>query len=234
MSQPRLPRRSVRRVLIAAVLATSLIPLASCTIADSEGFSESDVRRAFGGSPSVTAGAGRQGSSPAASGATSAATRASDPATGSATVEEPSPDAIRRGDVPPYAEILTATIRGASRSVTFTMNVAGELPRTMPDANTTMSLGFRLKIGDVPYVLMAKPSTEGWALSASKSGKPAKIAGTLTAKGPSVTMVVPWSLFSGPHAFTWTGYLAWDQSATVRSYAVDIAPNSGEAPYPVG
>jgi hypothetical protein len=226
------PSRAAR-ALVACGLAAVSILLASCTITDSEGVSADDVRQAFGGSPTSTAnGTNNQSSSSPSRGGPPAAKQTGNLANASATAPEPASDALRAGTTPPYADITAAEIRGQGRSVRFTLTFASTLPDKMPDASTTMSAGYRLKIGDVPYVLTANASTEGWRLSATRGGETAKHGGTLRVEGTTLTIDIPWSFLSGPRSFTWTGYLAWNQSSPVMSYVVDILPNNGEAAFP--
>ena len=192
------------------------------------------VRSAFGPGPAgSTSGSAASPSSQASNVATP--TPRGDPKTGSASLQEPQADALKFGAAPAYAEITAAAIRGASRSVTFRLTVAANLPDRTADAQTTMKAGFRVKVGESPYVLTASLSSTGWSSSATKDGKRVTFSGTMTPKGATLTFVVPWTFFGGAQTFTWTGFSAWDQTApTTRFYSVDIIPNAGEAPYPQG
>ncbi len=223
------------RILFAA-LAVGLVLCTACdrgtktTIVTSPNPAPSGFGPGPGGSTTGSA---------ASPGATATNTQATarpsgNPKSGSAALQDPGTDALKYGTVPPYTEIRAAAIRGTSRSLTFTLTLGAELPDKTPDANTTFKAGFRVKIGETPYVLTANGSSTGWSASATKGGKGVAFPGTLKRGGAALTFVVPWTFFGGAQTFTWTGFSAYDQSgATTRFYSVDIIPNSGEAPYPM-
>src|SRR6266542_6968184 len=197
--------------LAALSLALGLAICTACSITGGDApDSNSAVRQAFGPQPSNgTSGTGTSGSSGAAG---TPGARIANPATASAMLQEPGPDALRYGTAPAYADIQTAAIHGHSRTVSFTLSLLSALPERMPDAETTMRAGFRVQVGSDPYVLSANGSTEGWNASATKGGKGVRFDGTLAMKANTLTIVIPWSFLGGPRAFAWTGYAAWNQS----------------------
>jgi hypothetical protein len=221
------------RALIAFGLTLSVALFSACGgRSGNTGAPTSDpVRSAFGpGTSSSPPGSGGSTGSQATNTQSPVAT--GNPKSGSAALQEPGSDALKYGTAPAYAEIQAAAIRGASRSISFTLTVAAELPDKTPDAATTMRSGFRVKAGEIPYVLSANVSSTGWTTTATKDGKSVTFPGTLKRNGATLTIVVPWTFFGGPQTFTWTGFAAWEQAATTRFYSVDIIPNAGEAAFP--
>jgi hypothetical protein len=221
--------RLIRRVIVL------IIAVALCTACGSRGKSDTPsaqaVRSGFGpGTSSSTPGATSSTQPGAANTPTPA--KGVNPASGSASLQDPPTDALKTGNGPTYTDITSASIRGHSGTITFTMTYAAALPAAMPDAQTTYKTGFRVKVGDVAYVLTATASTSGWAMTVTKNGAPVSFPGTLQTKGSTLTIVSPSSFLGGVNSFSWTGFTAWDAETTPRSYSVDIVPNSGEAAFP--
>lgn len=225
------------RTLIAVLAVGVMLSAGACGSRGGEKEASSTpnaVRSAFGPNPAAgtTPPTGARSGSPTASATTPVPH--GNPRSGSASLQEPGNDALKTPTAPAYAEIRAAAIRGASRSITFTLTLAEDLPAKTADANTTMKAGFRVKIGETVYVLTATLSSTGLATTATKDGTSTPISAAYQRRGAALTLAVPWTFFGGVQTFAWTGFSAWDQTtSTSRSYSVDIIPNAGEAPYPM-
>ena len=150
---------------------------------------------------------------------------------GFAGADEPRPDAEKSGLTPKYPEATSIDILGERRAFTVTLGFDGQIPKSMPDKNTFMVVGFALsgeKKNDDGYAFGAQGNSDGWAPYAGRQKEAAEFPGTFSIEGSNIEMSIPWKFIGGPRPFEWYANSSWfTHTAGVTSYLFDVIPDSG-------
>ena len=137
-----------------------------------------------------------------------------------------------RGEgAPAYVELASARVEGTPDALTFTVALAGPVPRTMPNGNSTLRVTFTVigKGGAGRYRFDAQCIQRGWGAFAS-GGTDEGYLPELAVGGKSVTLSVDPAYLGGLRAFDWLANVAWTEGRT--AYAFDSIPESGFATFP--
>jgi hypothetical protein len=152
-------------------------------------------------------------------------------ALGSAGATEPRPDAEKSGLTPKYPEATSIDIKGARRAFTVTLGFDGQIPKSMPDENTFMVVGFALSgetEDDDGYAFGAQGNSDGWEPYAGRQKEAAEFPGSFSIGGNNIEMTIPWKFIGGPRPFEWYANSSWfTHTAGVTSYLFDVIPDSG-------
>jgi len=150
---------------------------------------------------------------------------------GSAGATEGRPDAEKSGITPRYPEASSIEIVGGRRAFTVTLGFDGRLPRTMPNENTFMIVGFSLSgknENDDGYAFGAQGTREGWAPYAGGRKEASEFPGSFSINGDRIEMSIPWKFVGGARPFEWYANSSWfSHISGVTSYMFDVIPNNG-------
>jgi hypothetical protein len=152
----------------------------------------------------------------------------------SASVQDGPNDGESAGVVPPYSEVISASIEGLGDDVRLTMTFNGAVPERMDDERTYMVIGWATSMGgDQNYAISARCSTDGWTTFAGRKNDTSELPGTFEVNGNSLVAQVPWSFFDGPRAFKWYASSSWFKSlAGTTHYLFDTVPNEKAGSFP--
>ena len=149
--------------------------------------------------------------------------------------EEPSPDAKKEGAlVPGYAEVVRCGIQGVGEQFEMHFQFNGDIPRSMPDKNTIMVIGFGISAGgNETYGFTAQGNQEGWKPYAGAKDGARKFPGEFLIQGDTIIMRAPWSFINGPREFRWQLNATWFRSvANTTHYSFDQCPNDQAGMFP--
>jgi hypothetical protein len=147
-----------------------------------------------------------------------------------ASRSDPSGDGEVKGEVPAYAEMTGASIRGLGDDVELTVTFAESLPEKMPDEDTSMSVRFQLTgRDDAPY-LYADGDKKGWAAGINAWDE---YPGEFWMAGNKLIFRLPWDALGGAQRFEWYANDSWvETDLATTSYLFDEVPNLDRARYP--
>ena len=152
-------------------------------------------------------------------------------ALGSAGATEPRPDAEKSGVPPNYPEAASIAIDGARRAFTVTLGFEGQIPKSMPNENTFMVVGFALSgenEDDDGYAFGAQGTKDGWQPYAGRRKEASSFPGDFSISGDRILMTIPWKYVGGPRPFEWYANSSWfSHTAGVTSYMFDVIPDNG-------
>jgi hypothetical protein len=144
---------------------------------------------------------------------------------------EGSPDAEKSGVTPDYPEANSIQLLGSKRNLSVTFGFEDKLPKSMPDENTFMIVGFALSgehEGDDGYAFGAQASNGGWQPYAGGRKEASGFPGSFSIDGHEIHMTIPWDSIGGPRPFEWYANSSWfSHVANVTSYMFDVIPNDG-------
>ncbi len=152
----------------------------------------------------------------------------------SASVDDSPNDAQKEGVVPPYAELVGASIQGLGQQFEMRLDFGGNVPDRTEDKNTIMVIGFGISAGgNDTYGFTAQASPEGWKAYAGAKHQARKFPGEFRVQGSSIVMRVPWKFIDGPREFKWQVNSTWFKSiANTTHYAFDMVPDKQAAQFP--
>ncbi|MGH2807490.1 MAG: hypothetical protein ACRDKT_09450 [Actinomycetota bacterium] len=152
----------------------------------------------------------------------------------SAHVDEPAPDAVKKGVPPQYSELNAVDLQGLGQTFRITLSFDGEVPERLPK-DTFMVFGFAVsgrREGE-GYAFGVNGTEEGWQPYSGYKGEARKFPGTFEIQGRDVVMVLPWSAVEGPRRFEWYANSSWfSQVAGQDMYAFDPVPNENAGRFP--
>jgi hypothetical protein len=154
----------------------------------------------------------------------------------SAHVDEPRPDAIKKGVPPSYSELNAVDLQGLGENFRLTLSFDGEVPERLPE-DTFMVFGFAVsgRKKDEGFAFGVNGTSKGWQPYAGKKGEASRFPGTFEIRGREVVMVLPWSSVEGPRAFEWYANSSWFSSLAGQDmYAFDPVPNENAGRFPSG
>jgi hypothetical protein len=154
----------------------------------------------------------------------------------SAHVDEPTPDAVKKGVPPSYSELNAVDLQGLGENFRLTLSFDGEVPDRLPK-DTFMVFGFAVsgRKKDEGFAFGVNGTSDGWHPYAGSKGEASKFPGTFEIQGRDVVIVLPWSAVEGPRAFEWYANSSWFSSlANQEMYAFDPVPNENAGRFPDG
>ena len=136
-----------------------------------------------------------------------------------------------RGEAPPYVEIESASVEGRiAGSLTFSVELAGDVPQRMPDRRSILRVTFTVNAaGGKRYTFEAQCVRPGWGAFAS-GGPPDAPIPEITIEGARLDLSVDPAYMNGLQPFEWMVNVAWTSGEA--NYAFDAAPKQGFARYP--
>ena len=149
--------------------------------------------------------------------------------------DEPNPDAKREGAlVPGYAEVVRCGIQGVGEQFEMHFQFNGDVPKSMPDKNTVMVIGFGISAGgNETYGFTAQGNQEGWKAYAGSKDEAKRFPGEFLIQGDTIIMRAPWSFINGPREFRWQLNATWFRSvANTTHYSFDQCPNDNPGQFP--
>ena len=149
--------------------------------------------------------------------------------------EETSPDAKREGAlVPAYAELVGCGVQGVGEQFEMHFDFNGAVPKSMPDKNTVMVIGFGLSAGgNETYGFTAQGNQEGWKAYAGAKDGAREFPGEFLIQGNKIIMRAPWSFIKGPREFRWQINATWFRSvASTTHYSFDQCRNGEPGGFP--
>ena len=151
-----------------------------------------------------------------------------------ARIEEPQPDAKKKGVVADYPEMLATSIQGLGRDVRITFTFAANVPQKLPkDTFMVVSIGITGRKEDEAFAFGANADDSGWRPYAGSKGKARKFPGSFAVRGNEIVMQVPWTSVEGPRRFEWFVTASWfSQLAGQSSYSFDVVPNDDAGTFP--
>ena len=136
--------------------------------------------------------------------------------------------ATSRGDVPSYAEISQAEVRGTLDELTFHIVLAGRIPASIGRSETArVTVGILAENGD-RYSLYAQGSQDGWA-GYAVGGEAGPFPGELEVKQRRMTLSMPRDHFGSLPSFRWLVNVAFSKG---NAYGFDALPDEGYARFP--
>jgi len=149
--------------------------------------------------------------------------------------DEASPDAKKEGPlVPGYAEVVRCGIQGVGEQFEMQFVFNGDVPRSMPDKNTIMVIGFGISAGgNETYGFTAQGNQEGWKAYAGAKDGARKFPGEFLIQGDTIIMRAPWKFINGPREFRWQLNATWFRSvANTTHYSFDQCRNDEPGQFP--
>ena len=135
-----------------------------------------------------------------------------------------------RGMAPPYVEIDRASVDGSVTRLVFGVELAGRIPKRMPDKVSALRVTFTLTTAAKRrYTFEAQGVRPGWGAYASGGPEDAPIP-ELAIRGSRLELAVDPAYIGGLQPFDWLVNVAWTSGEA--KYAFDAAPEKGFASYP--
>lgn len=153
-----------------------------------------------------------------------------------AAVSEPKPDRQPAHLSPDYAEIVGATIKSKSGSFTFGLQFAGDLPKSMPDEETMLAVGFDIERAGQDFSIAGLATDDGWSATLRDEVHDSNTEIGFTLRSDRITFDVDYSTLGGGQPFEWSALGTWlqrteDGNMVPKSY--DPIPNEGRAAFPM-
>lgn len=152
----------------------------------------------------------------------------------SSSMDDSGNDAQKEGVVPPYGELVGASVKGLGEQFEMRLDFGGNVPQKTESDKTVMVIGFGISAGgNDTYGFTAQGGPEGWKAYAGAKHKARKFPGRFEVQGSSIVMTVPWTFIDGPREFKWQSNMTWFRSvASTTHYSFDMTPDKQSAQFP--